>query len=173
MADQPFDWSDYLRLAQELAARKDEACLRSSLSRAYYYVYHLALNRAERNGFVFLQGESTHGQLWRLFNKSPEPECINLGQIALRLTIKRGGRGRTTGRFIGASKKRCRTFWQMLWTSPLVWEGLQRVFPIREANVSDPGLRLVPLPPQRFIPPIAHSSQIATTLSRSTTQLAA
>jgi hypothetical protein len=89
MADQPFDWSKYLKLAQELAARKEEACLRSSLSRAYYYVYNLALTRAERNGFVSVQGESTHVQLWRLFSKSPEPECINLGQIALRLKEKR------------------------------------------------------------------------------------
>jgi hypothetical protein len=89
MADQTFDWSEYLKLAQELASRKEEACLRSSLSRAYYYVYNLALTRAERNGFISVQGESTHGQLWRLFSQSPEPECINLGQIALRLKEKR------------------------------------------------------------------------------------
>jgi hypothetical protein len=85
----PFDWSEYLKLAKELAARKEEACLRSSLSRAYYYVYNLALTRAERNGFVSVQGESTHGQLWRLYSQSPEPECIYLGQIALRLKEKR------------------------------------------------------------------------------------
>jgi hypothetical protein len=89
MLEHSFDWSEYLNLARELASRKEEACLRSSLSRAYYYVYDLALIRAERNGFVSVQGESTHGQLWRLFNKSPEPECINLGQIALRLKEKR------------------------------------------------------------------------------------
>src|ERR1035438_3259427 len=89
MADQTFDWAEYLRLAQELAARKEEACLRSSLSRAYYYVYNLARARAERNGFVPGPGESTHSQLWRLFSQSPEPECIFLGQIALRLKQKR------------------------------------------------------------------------------------
>jgi hypothetical protein len=89
MADRPFDWSEYLKLAQQLAARNEEACLRSSLSRAYYYVYNLALIRAEQNGFVSIQGQSTHGQLWRLFSQSPEPECIYLGQIALRLKEKR------------------------------------------------------------------------------------
>jgi uncharacterized protein (UPF0332 family) len=89
MADQPFEWSEYLVLAQELALRKEEACLRSSLSRAYYYVYNLALTRAERNGFVSAKGESTHGQLWRVFTKSPEPQCTILGQIALRLKEKR------------------------------------------------------------------------------------
>lgn len=86
MADQPFDWSEYLKLAQELAERKEEACLRSCLSRAYL----LRLQSCpEQNGFVSVQGESPHGQLWRLFSKSPEPECINLGQIALRLKEKR------------------------------------------------------------------------------------
>jgi uncharacterized protein (UPF0332 family) len=89
MANQPFDWSEYLKLAEELAARNEEACLRSSLSRAYYCVYNLARTRAERNGFVSVQGESIHGQLWRLFSQSPEPECIYLGQIALRLKEKR------------------------------------------------------------------------------------
>jgi uncharacterized protein (UPF0332 family) len=89
MAQGPFDWLEYLKLAQELAVRREEACLRSSLSRAYYYVYNLALARAELNGFVSAQGESTHTQLWRLFSRSPEPDCIYLGQIALRLKEKR------------------------------------------------------------------------------------
>jgi len=89
MADPSFDWADYFRLAQELAGRKEEACLRSSLSRAYYYVFNIALIRAERNGFVSLRNESTHSQLWRLYSKSSEPACISLGQIALRLKEKR------------------------------------------------------------------------------------
>jgi uncharacterized protein (UPF0332 family) len=89
MADPSFDWEDCLKLAWELAARKEEACLRTSLSRAYYYVFNIALIRAERNGFVSIRNESTHSQLWRLYNRSPEPECISLGQIALRLKEKR------------------------------------------------------------------------------------
>src|ERR1017187_1540549 len=89
MADPSFDWADYFELAQELAGRKEEACLRSSLSRAYYYVFNIALIRAERNGFILARNESTHNQLWRLYSKSPEPDCISLGQIALRLKEKR------------------------------------------------------------------------------------
>ena len=88
MAD-AFDWSEYLKLAEELAARKEEACLRSALSRAYYYVYNLALTRAVQNGFASVQGESTNGQLWRLYSQSPDHECIVLGQIALRIKGKR------------------------------------------------------------------------------------
>ena len=47
----PFDWSEFLTLADELGKRADEASLRSALSRAYYYVYHLALRRAQDNNF--------------------------------------------------------------------------------------------------------------------------
>jgi uncharacterized protein (UPF0332 family) len=89
MAAQPFDWSGYFQLAQELAKRKDEASLRSALSRAYYYVYHLALQRAQNNGFSTLPGEGTHKQLWRNYSGSPEPDCQTLAEIASRLKEKR------------------------------------------------------------------------------------
>ncbi len=85
----PFDWSAYLTLAEELAIRADEASLRSALSRAYYYVYHLALKRAQTNGFKAVPGEGTHIQLWRLFSQSPESACKHLAQIAGRLKEKR------------------------------------------------------------------------------------
>jgi hypothetical protein len=90
MAAQPFDWSEYLRLAEELAARQDEASIRSALSRAYYYVYHLALERAQDNGFTTLPGEGgSHKQLWRNYSGSPVPECQTLAEIAARLKEKR------------------------------------------------------------------------------------
>ncbi len=88
-----FDWSGYLKLAEELGNRPDEASLRSALSRAYYYVYHLALNRAEANRFQPLQGEGTHTQLWRLYKKNPEPACQALASNC-----------RTTEREAGASR---------------------------------------------------------------------
>ena len=84
-----FDWSGYLTLAEELGGRSDEASLRSALSRAYYFVYHVALERAEKNEFKPLPGEGTHTQLWRLFHGSPEPLCRRLAQIAERLKEKR------------------------------------------------------------------------------------
>ena len=85
----PFDWSEYLRLADELGAREDEASLRSALRRAYYYVYHLALKRAQENDFQALSGEGTHAQLWRVFSTNPEPACRKLAEIAVRLKEKR------------------------------------------------------------------------------------
>lgn len=85
----PFDWADYLALAEELGKRTDEASLRSALSRAYYYVFHLALTRAEANSFKPISGEGTHTQLWRLFKENPEPTCWKLAEIAGRLKEKR------------------------------------------------------------------------------------
>jgi hypothetical protein len=72
MAAGAFEWLQYLTVAEELGARPDEAALRSSISRAYYYVYHLALTRAESNAYRPERGESTHVQLWRLFSGSPD-----------------------------------------------------------------------------------------------------
>ncbi len=86
---QPFSWSDYLRLAEELAQRADNSALRCAVSRAYYYVYHLALERARSNGFQASPGEGTHIQLWRTFDRSPDNGCKKLSVIALRLKQKR------------------------------------------------------------------------------------
>ncbi len=89
MAAQPFDWTSYYTLANELAGRADEASLRSAISRAYYYVYHLALARAAGNGFEILPGEGSHTQLWRNYSLSPELTCRKLAEIAKRLKEKR------------------------------------------------------------------------------------
>jgi len=89
MAAQPFDWIGYYTLARELAARADEASRRSAISRAYYYVFNLALARATDNGFRSRPGESTHTQLWRNYSGSPDPDCKRLAVIANRLKEKR------------------------------------------------------------------------------------
>jgi hypothetical protein len=85
----PFDWSEYLQLADELGKRADEGSLRTAISRAYYYVYHLGLDRAEANSFQALAGEATHTQLWRCYSSNPEPACMRLGEIGRRLKEKR------------------------------------------------------------------------------------
>lgn len=85
----PFDWLQYLTLATELAGRSDEASLRSSISRAYYCVYHLALQRAQKHDFELSLSEGTHGQLWAIYSGNPEPDCQRLATIANRLREKR------------------------------------------------------------------------------------
>jgi hypothetical protein len=89
MAGQPFDWTEYYTLATELAARADEASLRSAMSRGYYYVYQLALQRAQTNGFQTVAGEGMHKQLWRNYSDRPEPACRKLAEIAKRLKDRR------------------------------------------------------------------------------------
>ena len=89
MAGTPFPWSDYLVLADELAERTQESALRSAISRAYYYTYHLALARARTNLYRAERGESTHAQLWRLYSGCPEPIAQRMAVIAERLKEKR------------------------------------------------------------------------------------
>jgi hypothetical protein len=89
MAPQRFDWSRFLALATELAQRQDEASLRSAISRAYYYVFHLGLQRAEANHYRRVPGEPSHIQLWKFFANDPESISQTLAQIAIRLKERR------------------------------------------------------------------------------------
>jgi len=89
MATQHFNWISYYTLANELAARTDEASRRSAISRAYYYVYHLGYARAASNGFKLIDGETSHKQLWRNYSESPDHDCKKLAVIANRLREKR------------------------------------------------------------------------------------
>jgi uncharacterized protein (UPF0332 family) len=52
-----FDWTEYLKLANELAKRNDEASLRSSISRAYYGVFCIARNIL---GYKNYKGKNVH-----------------------------------------------------------------------------------------------------------------
>lgn len=65
----PFDWSDYHVVAATLSKNTDEASQRSSISRAYYCAYHLALNHlSEHHNFQYSEGKPAHDQVWREFN---------------------------------------------------------------------------------------------------------
>jgi uncharacterized protein (UPF0332 family) len=89
MAAQPFDWSDYYKLAGELARRTEDSCRRTAIGRAYYYVFHLARKRIEANGFTIFAGGDSHKQVWEKYAGSAEADCRKLGEIAKRLKEKR------------------------------------------------------------------------------------
>jgi hypothetical protein len=89
MAARPFDWPDYLTLADELAVRPEEYCLRTAISRAYYYAYHLARQRILDNDFIIVPGGDSHKQVWEKFRDSPEHECRKLYLLAEKLKDKR------------------------------------------------------------------------------------
>ncbi len=84
-----FSWDEYLKLAQQLAVQTDEASKRSAISRAYYFVFQVARDRATRNGLSLPYSGSVHKMTWDCFASSPDPECKKLGLLGLRLRDRR------------------------------------------------------------------------------------
>jgi len=86
MGTPAFDWSEYLTLANGLAANADEASHRSSMSRAYYCVYHKASERAAANGYV---DEKSHLKLWNLYARNTDRACRKINDIGSRMKKER------------------------------------------------------------------------------------
>jgi uncharacterized protein (UPF0332 family) len=85
----PFEWPEFLTLAEGLSKRNDEAALRTAVSRAYYYVYHLGRQRILDNGFHFNKGADTHKQVWEKFAADVDFRCRKLNSLAKMLHDKR------------------------------------------------------------------------------------
>jgi hypothetical protein len=84
-----FNWRDYFALAQALAAANGEASKRTSVSRAYYFVFHLALERAERNCGA-REGGNTHQWCWdRYIYTHNNDACNQIGIDGNRLKGRR------------------------------------------------------------------------------------
>jgi hypothetical protein len=75
----PFDWADYLKLAEELAARTDEASKRSAISRAYYFVFNTAFERAESTAGPCPVVGGEQSWCWTVYRRSPDPTCRQMG----------------------------------------------------------------------------------------------
>jgi len=84
----PFDFNEFLVLAQELGARTDEASKRSAISRAYYTAYHLAVRRAEANVGPF-NGHSKHNWCWEQYTKTKDPDTQQIGIDGGRMKRRR------------------------------------------------------------------------------------
>lgn len=82
-----FGWDDYLRLATRLASEEDEAAHRTAISRAYYFVFHLARRRAVDNRCV--ESKASHTQIWACYENSSDTACKKLGIDGRRLHEKR------------------------------------------------------------------------------------
>jgi len=89
MGTAPFSWEDYLTLATELSGRSEVHCLRTAISRTYYYVFHLARQRVEDNNFYIAKGENSHRQVWEKFEHDPDLRCQKLYSIAKKIQDKR------------------------------------------------------------------------------------
>jgi uncharacterized protein (UPF0332 family) len=86
MAMPIFDWSEYLTLAKQLAANPDEASKRSSISRAYYCVYHKASDRAVATGYV---DQRSYFKLWDVYGRNTDRACRKLSDIGSRMKKER------------------------------------------------------------------------------------
>lgn len=82
----PFDWTEYLRLAEELAQRRqDEAALRSAVSRAYYASLCEARKHLLQKGVAISEDENSHQAVWNAFlNKGRTHAAIHTNGDRLR-----------------------------------------------------------------------------------------
>src|SRR5438309_1228351 len=84
----PFDWQEFLTLAENLLESNTEAAYRTAISRAYYSVFNVARERAERNNCVFDPNAEggMHKKCWNLYRRGPDPNCMQLGVEGGRLS---------------------------------------------------------------------------------------
>jgi uncharacterized protein (UPF0332 family) len=96
----PFDFNEFLTLAEDLAAKADEASKRSSISRAYYTAYHLAFPRAETTVGSYSRRKdnnrsqqhrdlSTHAWCWRQYMDTNDVNCTQIGLDGDRMKRRR------------------------------------------------------------------------------------
>jgi len=90
-----FNWNDYLNLAKSLQKstlskiRIEEACCRTAVSRAYYAIYHIALDFAERNlsysKNIGNEAGKNHSELGKYYKRCADYEYKKLGRILKRM----------------------------------------------------------------------------------------
>jgi uncharacterized protein (UPF0332 family) len=66
-----FTWSEFLRLASDTKGSRDEAALRTAISRAYYAAYHIVRHTVENRHGKRFRGPSVHEQLWEFLRSEP------------------------------------------------------------------------------------------------------
>lgn len=81
----PFDWNDFLTLANELATKVDDACKRTAISRAYYCVFNLASARAESKVGPRPRDLPSHQWCWDQYISTPDLTCRQLGNTGDRM----------------------------------------------------------------------------------------
>ena len=85
MATGTFSWTEYLRLATELARNDDEASQRTATSRAYYAVFHAATLHAKGNGY----SERSHGRLWKMYHADSDANARRLSALGNQMKVAR------------------------------------------------------------------------------------
>jgi len=81
----PFDWNNFLTLAEELATKTDEASQRTAISRAYYCVFNLAIARAKATVGSKPEHVGYHQWCWNQYLRTPDRACNQLGISGQRM----------------------------------------------------------------------------------------
>jgi len=90
-----FDWRELFLLAHALRMDALESKRRTSVGRAYYYVYHIALVEAQKFGYdpkmPSLRGVNggLHKKLWAWYSYQPDVDKRQLGIDGNRLHSRR------------------------------------------------------------------------------------
>ncbi|MEK7092828.1 MAG: hypothetical protein AAB907_04345 [Patescibacteria group bacterium] len=85
-----FPYDGYLALAKKLASDKDEARLRSAVSRAYYACFHLVKGYAEKlTRTTFAPDARVHKEIIDFLNQNIDADLRALGSVQTRLRYRR------------------------------------------------------------------------------------
>ena len=84
-----FDWKDYVYFAEELLNREEKACLRSSISRAYYGVFCVTRNKKGYKNYKPKPGENIHCVVINAYKNSSDRNEQNIGRILDKLRKSR------------------------------------------------------------------------------------
>lgn len=90
-----FDWTDYFKLAEALNREKgrlasSEACQRSSISRAYYAVFHLAWDKAlALDNFQPMDDSQIHKEVRLHYQRSHDARRQLIGTLLDRMRNNR------------------------------------------------------------------------------------
>jgi hypothetical protein len=105
-----FKWLDFADLACFLAERDDEASLRSSVSRGYYAVFHLALLVLSRHDPEFDQhrGSDSHKLVWDRLAALKRRQATTAARSGRSLADKRKKADYRSPRVIGRSSPKMR-----------------------------------------------------------------
>jgi hypothetical protein len=88
-----FDWRDFLVFAHELRNEGFESKRRTSIGRAYYYIYNVALIEAKKLGYnpysnSHLKG-GVHKKLWTWCQSHTDADVVALGVSGSTLHARR------------------------------------------------------------------------------------
>jgi len=88
-ATRPFDWQDFLRLANELALKGDEASKRTAIGRAYYFAFNVAFARAQLTAGKIPPGENSHRWCWERYASASDKRCHRIFLLGDRMKRNR------------------------------------------------------------------------------------